>query len=154
MPEKSVIRPSLKMVTVSYVVTILFLAAAAYGLYEYLGEQPKTWHLAALLLLFIPIKQHISARVMSITLDDDHLTLEQGMLSRSRRTVDLGKVQDVTATQSIWERMLGTGDLTVETAGERSSIFVENINQPRKVADLILERSRHLARARSQATGI
>lgn len=154
MSEKSVIRQSLKMVAASYVVTLLVLGAAAYGLYEYAGEPPKLWHLAALLLLFIPIKQHISARLLSVTIDEDHLTLEEGILSRTRRTVDLGKVQDVTATQSIWERLLGTGDLTVETAGERSSIFVENINQPRKVADLILERSRQLARARSQSPGV
>lgn len=152
MPELRVVRPSMKPVIASYLAIVIVLAAAAYGVYGYLAKEPNPWHALALLLFLIPIKKQLATRMMSLIVDTDHLTLESGMLSRTRRTVDMSKVQDVTAKQSFGERMLGLGDLTVETAGERSAIVVEGIDSPRQVADLILQRSRDLLRQRSQGS--
>ncbi len=151
MPEVRVVRPSLKLVVASYLIVILVLAAAAYGVYEY-GHQPfNPWHLLALVLLLIPIKKHLATRLVSLTVDTDHVTLESGMFSRSRRTVDLSKIQDVTVKQTFGERMLGMGDLTLESAGERSSMVLRAIDHPRRTADLILDRSRELHRIRGSA---
>lgn len=152
MPEIRVVRPSLKPVAASYALVILVLAAAAFGLYGYLEKEFNPWHFLALLLFLIPIRKHLRTRVVSLTVDTDHLTLESGILSRARRTVDLSKVQDVTVTQSITERMLGMGHLVVESAGERSSIAMEGIDNPRAVADLILTRAKELMRHRAQGS--
>ena len=149
MSEKRVIRPSLKLTILSYIVTTAVLAGAAWVMYEYLGKPPNPWHALALILFLIPIRKHIATRMVSLTVDPDHLTFESGLLSRTRRTMDLSKVQDVTARQSFGERILGMGDLMVETAGERSAIVVEGIDSPRAVADSILERSKELVRQRS-----
>lgn len=149
MSEVRVIRPSFKLVAVSYIVTILILVAAAWGLYSYIGKEPNPWHLLALLLLLIPLRKHIKARLVSLAIDSDHLTIESGLLSRARRTVDLAKVQDVTVRQTFTERLLGIGDLTLESAGEKSSMSMDGIDSPRKVADLILARSRELTRLRA-----
>ncbi len=152
MPEIRVVRPSLKPVAASYAVVILILAAAAFGLYGYLEKEFNPWHLLALLLFFFPLRRHLRTRVIALTIDSDHLTLESGILSRARRTVDLAKVQDVTITQSITERMLGMGDLVVESAGERSSLAMQGIDSPRAVADLILTRAKELMRLRSHGS--
>lgn len=152
MAEIRVVRPSLKPVAASYAVMILVLGAAAFGLYGYLEKEFNPWHLLCLLLFFIPLRKHLQTRALSLTVDTDHLTLESGILSRARRTVDLSKVQDVTITQSMTERMLGMGDLVVESAGERSSIAMQGIDSPRSVADLILERAKELMRHRGQGS--
>ena len=149
MAEKRVVRPSLKTTVAWYVLITVVLAAAAYGLYGYLAKDASPWHALALLLYFIPIQKHLATRMFSLTIEGDHLTLQSGLLSSTRRTVDLGKVQDVTARQSLGERMLGLGDVLVETAGERSAMVIEGIDRPREVADLILEKSRELSRQRS-----
>jgi membrane protein YdbS with pleckstrin-like domain len=154
MPEPRVVRPSLKLVTASYIVVLLILAAAAYVTYGYLGKEFNPWHLLALVLLLLPLKKHLATRAVSLSVDNDHLTLESGLLSRTRRTMDLAKVQDVTARQGFGERLLGMGDLMVETAGERSAIVMEGIDRPREIADLILNRSRELVRARTHAPGV
>jgi membrane protein YdbS with pleckstrin-like domain len=149
MPERSVIRPSMKGPVTWWILICVFLAAAAYGTYGYLEKPALVWHALGLVLLLIPLKKTIATRGLSLTIDADHLTYESGLLSRMRRTVDLGKVQDVTARQSFGERMVGLGDLMVETAGERSAIVIEGIDRPQEVADLILERSRELSRMRT-----
>jgi uncharacterized membrane protein YdbT with pleckstrin-like domain len=152
MSDVRVVRPSVKFVVVSYLVVILILAGAAYGVYEYSHQLFNPWHLLALLLLLIPIKKHVATRLVSLTVDTDHVTLESGMLSRSRRTVDLSKIQDVTVKQTLGERMLGMGDLTLESAGERNSMMIlRAIDHPRQTADLILARSRELHRIRGNA---
>jgi putative membrane protein len=137
------------MVAASYVITLVVLGGAAYGLYGYLEKEFNPWHLLALLLFLIPMRKHLLTRMVSLALDSDHLTFESGILSRARRTVDLSKVQDVTVRQSLGERILGMGDLTVETAGQSSAIVMQGIDSPRSVADLILQRSKDLARLRS-----
>ena len=153
MPEKRVVvRPSMKLVTASYAITILVLAAAAYGLYGYLNKEFSPWHLLALVLLFIPIRKHVRTRMVSLAVDNDHLTVESGFFSRARRTLDLAKIQDVTAKQTIMERILGIGDLTLESAGQSSAIFMKGVDSPRAIADLILERAKEAMRHRAQGT--
>lgn len=149
MAENRVVRPSLKNSFFWYFLVTLILAGAAYWVYGYLGKDAAPSHAWALLLYLIPIKKHISTRTLSLTIEGDHVTLQTGLLSSTRRTVDLGKVQDVTARQSLGGRILGLGDLMVETAGERSAIVIEGIDRPREIADLILSKSRELARQRS-----
>lgn len=153
MADEQVIRPSLKLVIVSYIFVFLILGAAAYIVYGY-NVPFSPWHLLALLLFLVPIRKHIQARTRTLTVDADHLTIEAGILSRMRRTIDLAKVQDVTVTQSLGDRILGIGDLTVETAGQQSVEPMRRIDRPRTVADLIIQRSRELVRTRQQAPGV
>jgi uncharacterized membrane protein YdbT with pleckstrin-like domain len=73
---------------------------------------------------------------------DDHLTVETGFLSRTRRTVDMAKIQDVTVRQTLGQRILGVGNLMLESAGESGAIAIANLDSPREIADQILESSR------------
>lgn len=150
--EKQVIRPSTKLVLAGYVLVFLILFGLAYAAYGIAGQTFAWWHLLALALFYGPVKRHIETRLLSMTLDGDHLTIESGLISRSRRTFDLAKIQDVTANQSIGQRLLGTGDLTLETAGEGSAMTMKGIDDPRKVADAILALSREAMRRRIHGT--
>jgi uncharacterized membrane protein YdbT with pleckstrin-like domain len=61
------------------------------------------------------------------------------MASRSTRTMEIHKVQDVRVDQSLTQRLLGTGNISIETAGETSRLTLVNIDRPQYVADRILE---------------
>lgn len=155
MSDQRVVRPSIKLVIAAYVFIFILLAVAAFALYEVALQQPHPAHLLALLLFLYPIKKHIEKRFIHMEIGAERLTLDKGLLSRSRRTFDLAKVQDVTARQSIAQRLLGTGDLMLETAGESGAMTIHGIDQPRAVADLILERSRAaVGRHRGQGGGL
>jgi uncharacterized membrane protein YdbT with pleckstrin-like domain len=88
------------------------------------------------------LNMHLKRRAVTLRFHDDHLTLETGFLSRSRRTVDVAKIQDVTVQQTFGQRLMGVGDLRLESAGESGAIAIENLDRPREIADAIIESSK------------
>ena len=94
------------------------------------------------LLLFFTLFRHMQRRLEKITLSGDRLKYESGLFSKSTRTVELEKVQDVRVEQSLTQRMFSIGDLSLETAGGTSRISMASIDNPQDVADHILELAR------------
>jgi uncharacterized membrane protein YdbT with pleckstrin-like domain len=61
------------------------------------------------------------------------LTLREGVLSRNGRDIPLARINDVSFSHSLIQRMLGSGTLTVESAGERGQIVLTNIPRVERV---------------------
>ncbi|MGH9721754.1 MAG: PH domain-containing protein [Bryobacteraceae bacterium] len=139
MPEAT-IRPSLKLVKAGYVAVLLVIGAAFYC--WNLTPQENWWPpaLTALLLLW-PASKHLVRRTTTITMQGDKLRYETGILSKTTRTIQLSKVQDVRVDRSLMQRILGLGNLTIETAGESSRLTIENIDDPQTGADMIMEKA-------------
>ena len=95
----------------------------------------------AVLILLVPIRRHIRRQTIKVTLTGDKLRYESGLLSKTTRNIQLSKVQDVRVDQSLGQRMMGVGDLSIETSGESSRLEVDNIDQPQAVADEIIAAS-------------
>jgi uncharacterized membrane protein YdbT with pleckstrin-like domain len=51
------------------------------------------------------------------TLSTQNLVIESGILGKSRRTIPVQRIQDVSFNQSWLERLLNIGDILVESAG-------------------------------------
>jgi uncharacterized membrane protein YdbT with pleckstrin-like domain len=134
------IRPTLKFIQLGYV--ILALVALGIGVLVYLQAQVLYGFLALFLLLW-PLARHLRQRSTKLSVNGDKLRYELGMLSRTTRTIQLSKVQDVTVSQSLSQRMAGVGDLSIETAGETSRLTIINIDRPQEVADKIMEIAQH-----------
>jgi uncharacterized membrane protein YdbT with pleckstrin-like domain len=96
----------------------------------------------ALLLLWTAAK-HLRLRFTKLTIAGNKIRYEAGMLSKSTRTMELAKVQDVRVDQSFFQRMVGIGNISLETAGETSRLTMTDIDQPQLVADYILEAARN-----------
>jgi uncharacterized membrane protein YdbT with pleckstrin-like domain len=147
--EDRTIRPSMKLVWAAYafVAIIFFAGVAAYYAY---GQDQQPWLMAIPLVLFIfPVRAHIRRRLISMRIHDLHLTIESGIFSRMRRTIDMAKIQDVTVRQSVGQRMLGVGDLMFESAGESSGMGMKNVDAPRQIADAIIAGSKQAALMRA-----
>lgn len=63
----------------------------------------------------------------------DRLIFRSGVLSRMGREILLERVNDITFHQSLWERMIGAGDLMIESAGEQGQQRFTDIPQPEMV---------------------
>ncbi len=133
-----VFRPSTKTTRVAYVAALAVIALAI-GLYFYIDERPLWAPAAAALLLIWPIRMHLRRLAVKLMVDEDHLTLERGLLSKTTRTLAMARVQDVTVQQSVFQRILGVGDIRVETAGEGSALTAESFDRPKQLAQRILE---------------
>ncbi|MCL5744000.1 MAG: PH domain-containing protein [Acidobacteria bacterium] len=135
MPEK-IIRPSLKFIKAGYLITLVIVLATAGLAVRY--EQP-VWEAAIALFLFVwPIERHLHRQITKISILEDKLRYETGLLSKTTRTIQLPKVQDVTVQQRLSQRIFGVGDLSIETAGETSRLTVMNIDAPQVIADEII----------------
>lgn len=151
MPIEGVtIRPSMKTVWFAYGLAIVIIVAAAWAYFEYLDDKPR-WLLAIpLIVLLPPLKMHMQRRIITLRFQDDHLILETGFLSRTRRTVDTAKIQDVTVKQTFGQRLLGVGDLMLESAGESGRMAIANLDRPREIADAIINSSKRAPDTRSR----
>ncbi len=83
----------------------------------------------------------------------DRLVFRSGVLTRHGREIPLERVDDVTFRQSLWERIIGTGDLLVESAGEQDRQRFTDIPHPETVCQEIYRRieAREARRARGTA---
>jgi uncharacterized membrane protein YdbT with pleckstrin-like domain len=143
--QDRIIRPSMKTVWASYAIAVIVILAGMWVYFEYLQNQNwPPWVAAILLILLVPpMKMHLTRRLIKMRMHDDHLTLETGFFSRTRRTVDMAKVQDVTVRQTFGQRLLGVGDLRLESAGESGgAIAIGNLDRPRELADEIIAGSK------------
>ena len=97
----------------------------------------------ALALLLIPGYYHLKRNMVRYTLTDSKIEIDYGLIARTTRNIRLAKIQDVTVSASILQRILGFGDVVVDNASEIGGTTVlHNINNPRQYADLILRELR------------
>jgi membrane protein YdbS with pleckstrin-like domain len=107
----------------------------------------STWIavLIALLLFLIPAYYHIRKKLVRYTLTDTKLEIDEGFISRKTRTIPIRRIQDVTVSSGVTQRMLGFGDLVIDNAGESGErVILKNINTPKHYADLLLKQLRRL----------
>jgi len=138
------LRQSLKFIKLSYVLCLVL--AVGIGVYWAADEADRDnirWLFVVPVLLAVwTVIRHIQRRLVKLTILGDRLRYEEGLFSKSTRTIELVKVQDVRVDQSFGQRMVNVGDLSMETAGGSSRIVVASIDRPQEAADHILELSR------------
>jgi len=64
---------------------------------------------------------------------NERVVLQLGVLSRERRDIPLGRINDHSMNQHFFERLLGCGTLTIESAGERGQSVLTSIPDVQKV---------------------
>jgi uncharacterized membrane protein YdbT with pleckstrin-like domain len=77
------------------------------------------------------------------TLTDSKIEIDTGLIARTTRNIPLTKIQDVTVSATIPQRVLGFGDVIVDNASDMGGTTVlNNISNPRHYADLLLRELR------------
>ncbi len=134
------LRQSLKIIMAGYVSCLAAEVAIAYWIAASPSVGIPFWVpmlVPAVLALFVAIR-HIRRRMTKITVLTDKLRYESGLFSKTTRTVELMKVQDVRVDQSLGQRLFNVGNISLETAGGYSRIVMESIDRPQEAADHIL----------------
>jgi putative membrane protein len=139
------LRQSLKGVKLAYV--LVFILAAAITAYWLTATNPPdvpVWAplLAPAALLLLTMIRHIQRRTTKLSVAGDRLHYEAGLFAKTTRLLELSKVQDVRVDQTLGQRMINVGDLSVETAGGSSRLEMTSIDRPKEAAEKILELSR------------
>jgi uncharacterized membrane protein YdbT with pleckstrin-like domain len=139
-----VIRPSIKGIILWYVLSALLLVGIVVFLQSRDFQPTELWALIAIPLaidLFASLK-HVRLNARRLTLAQGVLRYEDGLVGKTQRNIVLDKIRDVRLDQTLGQRLVGVGNLTVEAIGESGTISLENVDRPREAADAILEAMR------------
>lgn len=139
------IRPSFYAVGTTYIGAAIFslLAIAVFGYFAL----PIGISLAMSLASFLfPLVRHIQRNRVVYTLTPSKIEIDYGIFSKTVRNIPLRNAQDVTVSATLFERMIGVGDVIVDSAAEAGKILMRQIPDPRKHADLILQQLQRIHR--------
>ena len=136
------VRPTMIFIKAGYALAALGGIAIVFFLSS-LGVPFYISLLLAFALLLIPAYYHVKRNMIRYTVTDSKLEIDTGLVARTTRNIPLSKVQDVTVSASIPQRLMGFGDIIVDNASEvGGTIVMHNIGSPRHYADLLLRELR------------
>lgn len=75
----------------------------------------------------------ISWQTTHFVVTSERLVFRSGILAKHTRDIPLDKINDLASSQSLFERMIGAGDLLIESAGERGQETFSDIPRPNAV---------------------
>jgi len=138
------VKPTAKFLKAGTILAaIVFLGLEIAYLAEWQDDVGQWVMILPPLILLWPLARWIRRNFSKATITADRLRYETGFTSKSTRTIQLGKVQDVRVDQRMTQRMFGVGNISIETAGEASRLMLHNVDSPQALADEILNRAQH-----------
>ena len=81
--------------------------------------------------------RYLGWRTTTFVVTSQRIVYRTGVLRRTGREIPIGRVQDVTYHQSVVERIVRAGSLTVESAGRQGQDPFPDISRPDEVQSLI-----------------
>ena len=137
------IRPTAKFLKAGLILTVLVIGVGEYFYFTSWkkADSPEWLPFVFLILLIWPFMRWVGWRSMRATVSGDRLRYEAGAASKVTRNIQLSKVQDVRVDQGVFQRMLGIGNISIETSGETSRLTIPNVDRPQSIADELMNRS-------------
>ncbi len=127
--------------------TLWFLVACA-GIGLGIGYAPTShpWHLVvvvvvvvagAVVLVWRSITPWVRWRTTHYVFTTHRVLIRRGVLRRTGRDIALQRISDVAFAQSLWERMVKAGSVTIESAGEQGQEVLTDMPNSEKQQQLL-----------------
>ena len=108
---------------------VLWTSAPGYARWILLG-------VGLVLLAYLGVR-YLGWRTTTFVVTSQRIVYRTGVLRRTGREIPIGRVQDVTYHQTVVERIVRAGSLTVESAGRHGQDPFPDISKPDEVQSLI-----------------
>ena len=102
------------------------------------------WFILAVLLILalgigiiILLYWYIKTRATALTVTDQELMYERGILSKDRTSVSLKHVRSVNIAQGFINRILGVGTIQISTAGDEPEFTIADMPDPYVIQETI-----------------
>ncbi|MFZ0493755.1 MAG: PH domain-containing protein [Acidimicrobiia bacterium] len=141
-------RPHWKQLVWPGVVTVVAIAGIVVVLVMAEGAWLWVGLVAALVVwVLLSVPPFIDWLYTHYVITNERLIVRRGMIARHGLEIPLEVINDVTFTQSVIERIVGSGDLIIESAGERGQSHFSDIPDPDEIQSEIyrLRESRMMA---------
>ena len=97
------------------------------------------WIAAIVILVAWPVRWFIAWMTSPFVVTSDRVIHRYGWFAKHSMEIPLENINDVRFSQSAFERMVGAGDLRIESAGEFGQNRFTDIRHPERVQKLIFE---------------
>lgn len=106
-----------------------------------------TWAWIGLLLILIvllgSVGRFLRWQTTVFVLTTSRIVVRQGILSKSGIEIPLDRVMNISYHQTLFERILKTGNLVIESAGEDGRQLLTDVARPEQVQNLIYKTAEH-----------
>jgi uncharacterized membrane protein YdbT with pleckstrin-like domain len=143
------ITPTLKFVYVGYLLAVIaaFLLVGVVSVFLATTVSVVTSVILGMAVLLVPLYFHLRKKLVRYTLTDTTIEIDRGLISRTTQNIPLRRIQDVTVSATMTQRMLGLGDIIVDNASEDGGkVVLDDIDSPKKYAELMLRQLRQIER--------
>lgn len=109
------------------------------------------WGLASVLLLGLPFLGR-----QRIALSNERITITQGFWTKLRDDVEIFRIRDVVVSQTLWQRLMGIGDVVVKSTEGRveETHVLKGVPDPVMVSEAIRAAWNRAARPAGPATAL
>lgn len=126
------LHPHWKVLTGPLLWALLAIASASYGAASVSGKHATTlrwvfFGAAVLVVAFASVRPYLKWTTTHYVLTNRRVVIRTGVIARQGRDVPLSRVNDVSFRHTVFERLLGCGTLTVESAGERGQVELTEV---------------------------
>src|SRR5690606_15188910 len=103
---------------------LVLVGAASFGAAAIpAGRQQGVWRLvivavAVVLLIWLVVVPLLRWRTTHYVITTHRLLFREGILARHGRDIGLSRITDVSYSQTLWERLINSGTVTIESAGD------------------------------------
>src|SRR4051812_33759102 len=122
---------------------LLIVGAASFGMAAIpAGRQQGILRMVVLaaalvLLLVLVVKPLLRWRTTHYVISTHRVLFREGILARRGRDLGLSRITDVSYTQTLWERIVRSGTLTIESAGDSGATVLRQIPDSDGVQQLL-----------------
>ena len=129
-------------IAVTVLVVVGWLVALIYAPEDGTGRSVVIWGalgVGVLVLIWYPLRAIIEWATSNFAVTSDRIIHREGFIAKRTMEIPLEAINDIRFSQSIFERMVGAGDLVIESASEFGRNVFANIRSPEAVQRTIYE---------------
>jgi uncharacterized membrane protein YdbT with pleckstrin-like domain len=117
------------------VAAVVAVLAGAVAAYVEAVPAPADWAILAVLAAALVwlLARYTRWATTSLVVTSERVVFRRGVLGRLSREVPLTHLSDISYRRSLWARIIGTGDLVLESAGRDGRDVITNVTRPESV---------------------
>jgi uncharacterized membrane protein YdbT with pleckstrin-like domain len=129
-------------IAVTVLVIVGWILAFIYAPEDGSGRTVVIWGALAiglLILIWYPLRAFIAWATSNFAVTSDRIIHREGFLAKHTMEIPLEAINDIRFQQSLFERMVGAGDLVIQSASEFGRNVFANVRNPEHVQRTIYE---------------
>lgn len=79
----------------------------------------------------------LNSRATKLRIVGNEITLEKGLLNKSRTDLEVKKIRTIKVDQSFFQRVFDVGNIQVFTAGDKAELTLNGMPEPNKIRDYV-----------------